>query len=151
MSGARQETTRKQARAKEQGHHEGRSEAETHRRDRFRMIALASPNDPRVIRLMNAQQDELRAIYEDDATRTEPFDPSVLRGDGCVLLADEREGELVACGALKRWEDGRTAEIKRMYTAPAWRGRGLGEALLDALIARGRALGYERLSEGARA
>jgi putative acetyltransferase len=107
------------------------------------MIALASPADPRVLALMNAQQAELTAIYK--GSWTEPFNPAVLTGEGCVLLVDDEGGELVACAALKRWDDGRSAEVKRMYTAPAWRGQGRGKALLAALVERGRALGYDRL------
>ncbi len=94
---------------------------------------------------MTAQQVELRGIYQGADDRTEPFDPATLSGDGCVLLVDDEAGELVACAALKRWDDGRTAEIKRMYTLPPWRGQGRGKALLEALVARGRALGYTRL------
>ncbi|MBZ9750006.1 GNAT family N-acetyltransferase [Deinococcus sp. HMF7604] len=102
------------------------------------------PTDPRVQALMNAQQRELRALYQDTDERTEPFDPMTLTGEGCVLLAAEEEGELVACGALKRW-DAESAEVKRMYTVPDARGRGIGRALLEELQARGQAEGYARL------
>ncbi|WP_235693112.1 GNAT family N-acetyltransferase [Deinococcus aquaedulcis] len=102
------------------------------------------PTDLRVQALMNAQQRELRELYQDTDERTEPFDPLTLSGEGCVLLAAEEKGELLACGALKRWDEA-SAEVKRMYTVPAARGRGVGRALLDELIARGRAAGYARL------
>ncbi|BDP41568.1 hypothetical protein DAETH_15370 [Deinococcus aetherius] len=102
------------------------------------------PADRRVIDLMKAQQRELRALYNDTDERTEPFDPATLSGEGCVLLAVEEGGELLACGALKRIEAD-TAEVKRMYTVPDARGRGLGRQVLAALIERGRALGFGRL------
>ena len=107
-------------------------------------LRLLSPTDPRAVALMTAQQRELRAIYNDTKERTEPFDPSVLAGEGSVLMVAEEAGELLACGALKRLSADE-AEIKRMYTVPGARGRGLGRAVLTELIARGRAAGYRRL------
>lgn len=103
-----------------------------------------SPDDPRVRELMNAQQRELRALYQDTAERTEPFHPAVLAREGGVLLALEEDGMLLACGALKRLGPD-TAEVKRMYTVPELRGRGLGRQILNGLIERGRALGLRRL------
>lgn len=102
------------------------------------------PNDPRAATLMNAQQRELRELYQDTDERTEPFDPGTLAGESSVLLGLEEEGELLACGALKRL-DAHDAEVKRMYTVPAVRGRGLGRQILNGLVERGQALGYTRL------
>ncbi|BBN93373.1 putative acyltransferase [Deinococcus grandis] len=108
-------------------------------------IVKASPADPRVLALMDAQQAELRELYVDTTEVTEAFDPQSLSGAGCVLLAAAREdGTLVGCGALKRW-DAASAEVKRMYVTPDARGSGAARALLDALVARGRAHGYARL------
>ena len=107
-------------------------------------LLVAQPSDSRAVALMNAQQRELRLRYQDTDERTEPFDPGVLEGDGCVLVVWEEGGELLACGAIKRL-DAQSAEIKRMYTRPEARGRGLGRALLLELIARGRNLRYIRL------
>lgn len=102
------------------------------------------PTDRRVIDLMNAQQRELRALYQDTDERTEPFDPAILSGEGSALVAVEEDGRLLACGALKRIEAD-TAEVKRMYTVPEARGRGLGRQILDGLIERGRSMGLRRL------
>ena len=102
------------------------------------------PADPRAAALMNAQQRELRELYQDTDERTEPFDPRTLTGEGSVLLGLEEEGELLACVALKRL-GAHDAEVKRMYTVPAARGRGLGGQILSGLVERGRALGYARL------
>ena len=102
------------------------------------------PTDPRAQHLMNEQQRELRRVYNDEDSRTEPFDPQVLSGEGSLLLTTQENGELVACGALKKL-DADTAEIKRMYTVPGARGRGLGREILFALIDAGRQAGYARL------
>jgi putative acetyltransferase len=107
-------------------------------------LTVASPADPRAVALMNAQQQELRAVYQDQGERTEPFDPAILSGEGSVLLVWEEGGELLACGALKLLDAG-SAEVKRMYTRPEARGRGLGREVLNGLILQGQQLGYERL------
>ncbi|WP_291427119.1 GNAT family N-acetyltransferase [Deinococcus sp.] len=100
--------------------------------------------DPRAAELMNAQQYELRELYRDTDERSEPFGPRMLAGEGCVLLAYEERSQLLACGAIKKLSE-HEAEIKRMYTAPAARGRGLGREVLGGLIEQGRRLGYDRL------
>jgi len=63
--------------------------------------------------------------------------------DTTVFIA--REGrEAVACGALRRHGEG-LAEVKRMYTRPAHRGRGIGGRILDEIEALARAEGVTRL------
>jgi GNAT superfamily N-acetyltransferase len=54
------------------------------------------------------------------------------------------DGDAVGCGGLFR-VDGATAELKRMFVAPAARGRGVARAVLGALEERAAGLGYERL------
>ncbi|ACO45551.1 GNAT family N-acetyltransferase [Deinococcus deserti] len=102
------------------------------------------PTDPRAQHLMNEQQRELRRLYNDEDSRTEPFDPQTLSGEGSLLLTIEEDGQLLACGALKKLDE-ESAEIKRMYTVPAARGRGMGRRILSALIEAGRQAGYARL------
>ena len=56
------------------------------------------------------------------------------------------DGEaLLGCGALYEL-DARHGEVKSMHTTEAARGRGVGAAMLEHLIAEGRRRGYERLS-----
>jgi putative acetyltransferase len=54
-------------------------------------------------------------------------------------------GSLLGIGAIKRLGP-QHAEIKSMHTAEAARGRGIGRALLDHLLAAARARGYRRVS-----
>jgi ribosomal protein S18 acetylase RimI-like enzyme len=60
-----------------------------------------------------------------------------------LYLADV-DGRPAGTGGLKRVAPG-VAEIKRMYTDPAFRGRGVARAVLTRLIADARAAGYRRL------
>lgn len=60
---------------------------------------------------------------------------------GAFLLA-RSDGSVAACGAIQRVDAG-TAEIKRMWVHPEWRGLGLGRRTLDALERHVAALGYE--------
>lgn len=62
---------------------------------------------------------------------------------GRLLLACDGD-DVVGVGCLKRIR-GDTAEIKRMYVDPQQRGRGVGRALLDSLLAAGREQGYSRV------
>jgi len=48
------------------------------------------------------------------------------------------------CIALRRF-DAERAEVKRLYVRPAFRGHGIGRALLDWIIAEARAAGYKEI------
>ena len=48
------------------------------------------------------------------------------------------------CVALRPFDETR-GEMKRMYVRPSFRGQKLGEALLTALVAEARAIGYSEL------
>jgi GNAT superfamily N-acetyltransferase len=62
---------------------------------------------------------------------------------GDIVLAHLRSN-LVACGALRRWEP-KVGEIKRIYIRPDHQGPGFGPILTGALLDRARELGYERV------
>lgn len=64
--------------------------------------------------------------------------------DGAFLVARLEGGEVVGCGAIKRY-DATTAEVKRMFTAPAGRRRGVARVVLARLEDEARALGYETI------
>jgi len=53
----------------------------------------------------------------------------------------------VGCVALRPLDE-RSAEVKRMYVDEAWRGRGVGRALMETLVAAARERGYATLRLG---
>jgi GNAT superfamily N-acetyltransferase len=63
--------------------------------------------------------------------------------DGRLLLA-EYEAHLAGCVALHKWETG-ICEMKRLYLRPAFRGKGLGRALAETIIAEAREIGYQHM------
>jgi len=65
---------------------------------------------------------------------------------GAIWVAHTGE-EAVGCVALRPLPDS-VGEVKRMYVAPGWRGRGVGRALLETLIEHARTIGYQRLRLG---
>lgn len=71
---------------------------------------------------------------------------AVRRPLGAFLVA-WTGGRPAGCGALRPLPGGREvdAEIKRMFTVPAVRGRGAGRALLASLEEIARELGYQRI------
>jgi putative acetyltransferase len=67
--------------------------------------------------------------------------------DGRLLLA-ELQGQLAGCVALHKLgsEAGyEFCEMKRLYLRPQFRGKGLGRALADRIIAEARTIGYKRM------
>lgn len=66
------------------------------------------------------------------------------RADVTVFICRNMAGEAVAMGTLKT-HAGRIGEVKRMYTDPSLRGKGLGGAILSAIIERAQTRGMDRL------
>ena len=60
------------------------------------------------------------------------------------LLLVEVEGQLAACVALHKL-DSAICEMKRLYLRPQFRGKGLGRALAERIIAEARQIGYRRM------
>lgn len=60
------------------------------------------------------------------------------------MVAVSPQGEVLGCGAVHvLWED--IAELRTLAVDPAHAGRGIGGALVDALVTRARALGVKRV------
>ena len=69
---------------------------------------------------------------------------AALPGGYEVLLLASVEDRLAGCVALRPLLDG-ACELKRLYVRPEARGSGTGRALVEAVIARARRLGYETM------
>jgi putative acetyltransferase len=81
---------------------------------------------------------------------TKPEEVYALDVDGLVdprvtFFSYRADGEVLGVAALKHL-GGDEAEIKSMHTAEAARGRGIGRALVDHLVAVARERGYRRVS-----
>jgi len=93
--------------------------------------------------LTKASEAEMSAAYGIDEEFTDiaghEFDPP-----GGIFLVARLDGRAVGCGGLRPFDD-RSAEIKRMYTDPAVRSRGVARRVMDALFDAARAAGYARV------
>jgi enamine deaminase RidA (YjgF/YER057c/UK114 family)/GNAT superfamily N-acetyltransferase len=69
-----------------------------------------------------------------------PYTPAV----GGRLLLATYEGEAAGCVGLKKL-DATSAEVKRLYVPPQYRGNGIGKMLVDAALAQAQELGYKRI------
>lgn len=104
--------------------------------------------------LLQAMRDEMRELYDgldmdsDDMPRAGAAELGPPTG---ALIVGWAGGEPICVGGIKRLDE-RACEIKRMYVASGWRGRGVARALLGELEAAARRLGYEiaRLDTGPR-
>jgi GNAT superfamily N-acetyltransferase len=102
-------------------------------------------DDPVVERLVADYFDELRAVMPgyDPGRAAPPSLADFAWPKGTFLLVLEGD-EPIACGALRRLS-GRTGELRRMYVKPAWRSRGAGRYLLEALEDVAREMGLNEL------
>jgi len=101
------------------------------------------PSDPEAEPLLKGLTEEYESRYgrqnEMTSVEAQEFEPP----DGVFLVLLER-GATVAGGALPRLSAD-TCEVKRMWTAPEHRRKGLASAVLDALEDVARDRGYSRL------
>ncbi len=68
-----------------------------------------------------------------------------LRQPGVAFYTARVYGTLTAIGAIKHL-DAAHGELKSMRAAPEWRGKGVGEAMLQHLLGVARGRGYTRVS-----
>ena len=107
-----------------------------------------------LIRLDDLAGPEIRSLLEehlDDMHELSPpksvhaLDIGALRAPGTTVWTVWSHGELLGCGALKELDPGH-GEVKSMRTAIAHRGKSVGRAMLEHLIAEARRRSYVRLS-----
>jgi putative acetyltransferase len=108
---------------------------------------------PLIRRVVEEDLAEVRAVFREYAAGVgnaicfQSFEKEVegLPGDyapprGCLLAAFSVSG-VVGCVGLRSLPDG-TAEMKRLYVRPEFRGTGLGRELVLAALVAARELGY---------
>lgn len=96
----------------------------------------------------DAARDALHAVRDAVFVREQGV-PVALEHDAldpaCVhVLARTPSGDAIGTGRLVPPGEGLPARIGRMAVLPAWRGRGVGATLLQALLAEARGRGWER-------
>jgi putative acetyltransferase len=86
---------------------------------------------------------ELSPCFQNFAEELRNLPGAYVPPDGRLALALV-EGQPAGCIALRRLDE-RRAEGKRLYVRPAFRGQGIGRALLEWVIGEARAAGYEEM------
>jgi amino-acid N-acetyltransferase len=107
------------------------------------------PAQQRAVTVRRARTADVRDIA--DLVEQYATDRILLAKERVTLYEDVQEfrvaeaaGSVVGCGALHvMWED--LAEIRTLAVDPAWRGAGVGSAVLLDLVAQARELGVRRL------
>ncbi|MCR9176076.1 MAG: GNAT family N-acetyltransferase [Alphaproteobacteria bacterium] len=102
--------------------------------------------DPGALRLIGESEAELAGIYPPELRYA--LSPEQLMDIGARFVVAEVEGVAMGCGGVALFED--FAELKRIFTTRAARGRGVAKAVVAALeeIAKGAGLSVVRLEAG---
>lgn len=109
---------------------------------RLVVTQVASP-DEGVAALLARHHTLMRALSPEESCHVLSQDE--LQRDGCWIFACRDGGDVLGVGALKAL-DATHAELKSMHTAEAARGRGVGRAILSAILDAARATGLQRIS-----
>lgn len=93
------------------------------------VIAPLDPEDPAALRLLAMSDAYLQSLYPAESNHLESA--AALKRPGVTYLGGSVDGEIVACCAAKvLMDDGRYAEIKRLFVVDAYRGRGIAEKMM---------------------
>jgi putative acetyltransferase len=107
---------------------------------------VIAPDDPRAddVRLLIARHLSFaRSVTPPEDVHA--LDLEALLDPAVTFFSYRVDGELLAIGALQHL-DRDHAEVKSMHTAESARGRGVGRAMLEHLLAVARERGYRRVS-----
>lgn len=110
-------------------------------------ITIERPRQPEILRLLELSDAYAASLYPPQSNHL--VDVSSLEMPSVRFLVARKDGVIAGCCALVDAGD-RTAEIKRMFVDPAWRGLKIGKLLLEAIIdgARSGKLDAIRLETG---
>jgi putative acetyltransferase len=102
------------------------------------VIAQVRPDEPDAVALIDELEAHLASLYPRESRHG--FSVEKLLREGVDFFLARDDGQLAGCGGLLMV--GREyGEIKRMYVRPAFRGRRLGQQLLDHLVAHAKQQG----------
>jgi GNAT superfamily N-acetyltransferase len=107
-------------------------------------IETAELSSPQVQALILALNAELRGRYPELGANHFRLDAEEVSSGRGALFVAHLDGRPVGCGAVRRISD-REAEVKRMYTVPQARGKGVGRAILSVIEDEARRLGVRRI------
>jgi len=106
-------------------------------------IAQERPDRADVVRLIDALDAYQKPLYPPESHHG--IDLAALAQPAVVFaVARDGDGAAIGCGAVVVGPE--YGELKRMYVAPPWRGRGVARALLVFLEAQAAARGCARLT-----
>ena len=109
---------------------------------RIERLSYASPV---AVALIGAALADLSDRYGGDGDST-PVDPAQFEPPAGAFLVAWLDGHPAGCGGWRTYHGDRdVAEVKRMYTVPEVRGRGVALALLRALEEAARQAGRKRI------
>lgn len=98
---------------------------------------------PAIAALLRLHLDDLHQYSPPESVHAMPIER--LRQPDVTFYSAWDADRLAGCGALKRL-DAHHGELKSMRAAPAYRGKGVGKAILHHLMDEARRRGYTRLS-----
>jgi putative acetyltransferase len=93
-------------------------------------INIESPDQPEVLALIHALDEYQKPLYPAESHHGSDL-ATLLNPNVLFAVARADDGKAIGCGAIVR--NAGYGELKRMYTAPSARGRGVGRALLSVL------------------
>jgi putative acetyltransferase len=106
-------------------------------------ISLESPNQPEVLQLIEELDAFQKPLYPAESHHGIDLialsEPNVL-----FAVARDAHGQAVACGAIVI--EAAYGEIKRMYTSPTHRGKGLARGLLEFLESKAKEHGCSQFA-----
>ncbi len=111
---------------------------------------VASQKPEEVVPIFNAQPEEERSPIDQNIQLSEPVSPMLPESLGNPEVTTSGKGEKIVGFALyyvrySTWK-GRRMYLEDLYVTDAWRGKGIGTALMDALIGRAIADNFHGIS-----
>jgi GNAT superfamily N-acetyltransferase len=110
---------------------------------------------PRIRTASNSDRDQVVLLHEeglsDHGARHDPNLDSDLedlegfyRSPGGEFLVQYSGDRLVAMGGFRKL-DSKSVELRQLRVTKSWRGKGLGRAMIQALVARAKELGFKQM------